>query len=90
MQPARGAKLLELLPPLREPQARHFLEIAFQRLVRRHFEMRKDVLFFFQMDVGALGNFERPRERFGNFREHGGHLFVGLEIELVRGEFHVR
>ncbi|HEX5128300.1 MAG TPA: lyase family protein, partial [Usitatibacter sp.] len=53
-------------------------------------ERRDELLAELDLDVAALGDLDRRRQRLGPLRERGRHLRVVLQVELVRLEGHLR
>src|SRR5208337_2120775 len=87
-QSSRCRRPLQPFAPKRKPLPCYLLKEAVERLAGRNLEMRKDVLFFFQVYVTAVGNFQGARKGFRRLTKDRLHLLIRLEVELVCGELH--
>ena len=86
LQPAHGLELAQDVQPLAKALAADMLEVVGDRVARRHFELRKRVVNFFQPHIAALGNLQRARQHPLVSREHLPHLGSALHEELVAVE----
>ena len=63
-------------------------EINVHVFVVGDFVFRKMIFAEFDLEVAALGDFERVRQRLRNTAEQARHLLAALQVKLIAGEFH--
>ena len=77
-------ELAQAREPFGEPEPHLVIEVLVQRVAVGHREVRQVVLGAAQVHVAAFGDADGVRQRVGKLRaEDGGHLVVGLQVELI-------
>src|SRR5271165_1607674 len=79
LQPALSLQRAQLLQAPGKTLAADVLEVAVQRVTRRHIEMRKRIADFFQANAAALGDIQSARQHVGRVLEDPAHLIMTLD-----------
>ena len=62
LQAAHGLDFAQNVQPVGEAFARDMLEVIGERVARRHLELGKRIVNFFQPDVASFRDLQRPRQ----------------------------
>src|SRR5580700_4579165 len=73
-----------------ESFAGNLFKIRIGRVAFRHFKFRERITDALDFYVAAVCNRNSPLKSIGKLPKHLGHLYCGLEIELVSSKFHAR
>ena len=73
--------------PLLQPLPAHLLEVAVDRVPRRHREFRKGIIDFAEFEMAALGKLHAAAHDLRRVREEPLHFCGALDEELVGIEF---
>src|SRR5581483_1439563 len=82
-QRAAAGQLFKAGTPRGETLPGHFLEIAVQRLARRHLKVRKRIFHLPEIGLAALRDLGRAPYGVRYFAEDPHHLIVGFQVKLV-------